>query len=142
MNEYAARLKEVIKNSVLSQKDVATLVGVTPTAVNLWLNGERNIELNKLLEILEAIKEYAGDHKRYVIEGIRPEDEYEQPDLEDVYIKRSDVPVVVKDFLFKMKSTKNLIILGDLDEMMKVFASRVMANSSSEDQISKDSGAQ
>ena len=74
MSEYAERIKEVIEKSVLNQRKVADLVGVTETALSNWLNGARGMNLEKITKVCDALEPFTGDCRFYIFTGQRPED--------------------------------------------------------------------
>jgi len=122
MSEYAERIKEVIDKSVLNQRKVAAMVGVTETALSNWLSGSRGMNADKITSICNAIEPYVGDCRFYVFTGEKPEDHLKAFDVNSRYIARDEVSTRVQEFLLKMNSLKQLVIIGKFDEIMENFA--------------------
>lgn len=122
MSEYAERIKEVIEKSVLTQRKVATLVGVTETALSNWLNGSRGMNAEKINSILKAIEPFVGDYRYYVFTGERPEHHLKAFELSDRFIAKEEVAPIVQEFLLKMNSLKQIVIIGKFDEIIESFA--------------------
>lgn len=130
MSEYADRIKDVIEKSVLTQRKVATLVGVTETALSNWLNGSRGMNAEKINKILTAIEPFVGDCRYYVFTGEKPEEHLKAFEVSERFIARDEVAAKVQDFMIKMNSLKQIVIIGKLDEIMENFALSIQEETS------------
>jgi SOS-response transcriptional repressor LexA len=68
--DFAARVRKAVLDSGLKQNELARRIGVTPAAVNNWLNrGARDIRS----DILFALSETSGKSARWLATGEGPE---------------------------------------------------------------------
>lgn len=122
MNDYVARIKEVMEMSRLKQRQVAALIGVKESTLSNWLNSNRGMKVDTVIQVCEAMEPFVGDVKFYVITGEKPEDHLKAFNINSKYIAKGDVVGKFQDFLLKMNSLKELVIIGDIQNMTEAFA--------------------
>lgn len=125
MSGYIDRIKEMMVKARLKQRKLATLMGVNETTISNYLNGTRGMKIDVILSMCSAMEPFIGDCRFYVITGQHPEDHIKAFDINENYIAKRDVIGAVEDFLLDMSNMKEIVIIGDMNDLVKAFAEKV-----------------
>lgn len=132
MNDYVARIKSVMERSRLKQRQVAALMGVKESTLSNYLNSNRGMKVETVVQICDALEPFTGDVKFYVITGQQPEEHLKAFNINSKYIYKGDVVAKFQDFLLKMNSLREIVVIGDLQKITEAFALSLIGGETSE----------